>query len=260
MTMAQAFSLHLGLNYVGPAHYTDSNGNGWDGQLFGCENDARDMAELAQQQGFKHSEVALTREVTANFVKRKLLEFADEMQPDDLFLLTYSGHGGQVTDLDGDEFKNRDDRDGQDEKRCLYDRQLLDDELNVLWPHFPERARLLVLPDSCHSGTVVRDRFYGTTSVSNCDGDGRRFHFMPSTTAKSTERRNHKLYQDVDLQVAEKKKQLKGKGVRACVRLISGCQSDRYSQDLASCRCAGVAARRRARSWANCSSAFLGYC
>ena len=38
----------------------------------------------------------------------------------------------------------------------LNDRQLLDDELYALWGYFQAGVRILVLSDSCHSGTVTR--------------------------------------------------------------------------------------------------------
>ncbi len=38
----------LGLNEVDPEHYRDGNGKPWNGKLDACENDARDMASLAE--------------------------------------------------------------------------------------------------------------------------------------------------------------------------------------------------------------------
>jgi len=67
-----------------------------------------------------------------------------------IFFLTYSGHGGQVPDITGDEV------DLQDETWCLFDGELLDDELRVLWSKFAPGVRILVLSDSCHSGTVIK--------------------------------------------------------------------------------------------------------
>src|SRR5688500_19498444 len=68
----------------------------------------------------------------------------------DILLLTYSGHGGQFDDVNGDE------DDGQDETWVLWDRQVLDDELYSLWSQFAAGVRIFVLSDSCHSGTVLR--------------------------------------------------------------------------------------------------------
>ena len=48
---------------------------------------------------------------------------AKALSAGDLFFLTYSGHGGQVPDVTGDE------ADKQDETWCLFDGQLIDDEL-----------------------------------------------------------------------------------------------------------------------------------
>jgi len=44
-----------------------------------------------------------------------------------------------------------------DETWVLYDRQLVDDELYKIWSKFKPGVRILVLSDSCHSGTVPRD-------------------------------------------------------------------------------------------------------
>ena len=70
----------------------------------------------------------------------------------DFFFLTYSGHGGQVPDVTGEE------ADKQDETWCLYDGQLIDDELYLELSRFAAGVRILVLSDSCHSGTVVARR------------------------------------------------------------------------------------------------------
>jgi hypothetical protein len=41
-----------------------------------------------------------------------------------------------------------------DETWVCYDRQLIDDQLYELWGKFKASVRILVLSDSCHSGTV----------------------------------------------------------------------------------------------------------
>jgi hypothetical protein len=77
---------------------------------------------------------------------------AKTLSKGDFFFLTFSGHGGQVRDADGDE------PDRKDETWCLYDGQLVDDELYVELGRFAAGVRVLVLSDSCHSGTVTRAR------------------------------------------------------------------------------------------------------
>jgi hypothetical protein len=137
-------SLHIGINEVSAAHYA-----GWTGPLAACEFDAHDMAAIAQAQGFKTT-VLLTRKGTRKAVLAALRKAAKTLRPGDLFWLSFSGHGGQVPDVSGEE------ADKLDETWCLYDAQLIDDELYFELSRFKAGVRILVLSDSCHSGTVVR--------------------------------------------------------------------------------------------------------
>jgi hypothetical protein len=137
-------ALAIGLNKVNPAHY-----GGWDGELSGCEPDARDMQAIAQSQGL-NVEMLLTEQATYGEVLNKLDDLANLLKSGDLLVVSYSGHGGHVPDLNGDE------ADGLDETWCLYDGQLLDDELYGAWMKFQAGIRILVFSDSCHSGTVLR--------------------------------------------------------------------------------------------------------
>src|SRR5882672_3127033 len=113
----KAISLHIGLNGVSAAAYS-----GWDGPLAACEFDAHDMAAIAKSKGMKPT-VLLTKKATRAAALAGMRGAAKSLKPGDLFFMTYSGHGGQVRDTNGDE------PDGQDETWCLYDGQLIDDEL-----------------------------------------------------------------------------------------------------------------------------------
>jgi tetratricopeptide (TPR) repeat protein len=115
--MAKGLALTLGLNSVDPKHY-----QGWVGKLQACEADARDMADIARAQKLK-AETLLTRRATRGAVLGRIARAARTLRRGDLFLLTYSGHGGQVPD------RNDDEPDAQDETWCLYDGELIDDEL-----------------------------------------------------------------------------------------------------------------------------------
>lgn len=143
---AKALSLHLGLNSVSAADYA-----GWDGPLAACEFDAADMAAIAKSQGMNPI-VLRTKKATRAGVLTALRTAARTLKRGDFFLLTFSGHGGQVRDTSGDE------PDHKDETWCLYDGQLVDDELHVELGRFAAGVRILVLSDSCHSGTVTRAR------------------------------------------------------------------------------------------------------
>ena len=140
----QAHSLHIGLNLVSAAAYA-----GWTGPLAACEFDARDMAAIAKAQGMK-STLLLTRKGTRANVLAAMRRAAKTLVSGDLYFVSFSGHGGQVPDVSGEE------GDKLDETWCLYDGQLIDDELYLELGKFATGVRILVLSDSCHSGTVVR--------------------------------------------------------------------------------------------------------
>lgn len=142
----KALSLHIGLNSVSAAAY-----EGWDGPLAACEFDANDMAALARTRGIKPS-VLLTKKATRGAVLSGMRSAAKALKAGDLFFLSYSGHGGQVPDT------NHDEPDKKDETWCLYDGQLVDDELYLELSRFAAGVRVLVLSDSCHSGSVTRER------------------------------------------------------------------------------------------------------
>lgn len=147
--MAKGVSLHIGLNQVDPNHYRDQYGKPWSGDLVACENDARDMQAIAEAQGFRPS-MLLTADATVEQVLGALKQASGDLAAGDVLFVTYSGHGGQVRDLHDEE------SDHLDETWCLFDRQLVDDELYAAWGKFQPGVRILVLSDSCHSGTVTR--------------------------------------------------------------------------------------------------------
>lgn len=138
------YSLHIGLNRVDPNAY-----GGWDGALSGCINDANSMQQLAAAAGFSTS-MLIDGQATSQAVVGEIAGLAQRACPGDICLVTYSGHGGQVDDFNSDE------EDHQDETWVLYDRQVVDDELFQMWSQFVAGVRVVVLSDSCHSGTVLR--------------------------------------------------------------------------------------------------------
>ena len=140
-----ARSLHLGLNLVSAAAY-----EGWTGPLAACEFDANDMAAIARSKGMTPT-VLLTKKATRAAMLSNMRAAARALKEGDLFFMTFSGHGGQVADANGDE------PDKKDETWCLYDGQLIDDELYFELSRFAAGVRILVLSDSCHSGSVTRE-------------------------------------------------------------------------------------------------------
>lgn len=217
--MPKGFALTVGLNSVDPKHY-----GGWDGVLNACEADADDMADIAKSHKFT-VKTLLTKAATRAKVTAEILTAAKSLKTGDIFMLTYSGHGGQLPDLNGDE------PDGQDETWCLYDSELLDDELYSLLGKFTKGVRILVFSDSCHSGTVVKAVYYqGIAAARNAGAMTTRIRYraMPPDVALRTYRINKEFYDPIlkksDLAKAQK-------AIKASVILISGCQDNQYSSD-----------------------------
>ncbi len=186
----QALSLHIGLNLVSPAAYA-----GWDGPLNACEFDANDMAALARSQGIKPT-VLLTRKATRAAVLKGIRAAAKTLKSGGYFLLTYSGHGGQVPD--STVAADRDEADGQDETWCLFDGQLIDDELYLELSRFAAGVRVVVLSDSCHSGTVTRARLPQGAMPSGAD----RPKLMPPAVGWRVYQQHQAFYDKLQASVA----------------------------------------------------------
>lgn len=209
--MAKGISIHIGLNHVDPKHY-----QGWDGALNACIADAKDMLALAKKKGFAGNTLLLDDKATAAAVTAALQDAAKKLSKGDLLLLTYSGHGGQVRDTNGDEKDN----DRMDETWVLYDRQLVDDELYNLWGKFKAGVRILVLSDSCHSGTVTRN-------IPEFIGGGPRPRAMPRSVGIKTENANRALYRAIQ----DNNRGSETVQVKASVLLVSGCMDNQTSMD-----------------------------
>jgi metacaspase-1 len=220
--MPTGMSIHIGLNKVDPDAYES-----WDGKLVACEADAKDMAKLASSKGFK-SKKLLTAAATSSAILEALSDAASAMSADDILLLTYSGHGGQVPD------SNSDEEDRVDETWCAYDREIVDDELYSAWAVFPAGARILVLSDSCHSGTAVRavleavrpDALSETVDSGDVE-PGNLMKGMPEDIAQRTYAKHKSLYDGIQKKVPAFDKA----PLEVSVLLISGCQDNQTSAD-----------------------------
>jgi hypothetical protein len=216
---AKGISLHIGLNSVSPQHY-----GGWSGELNACEADAEDMADIARQKGYS-STVLLTKKGTRNQVLAAIDQAAKDLVSGDMLFLTYSGHGGQLPD------KNSDEADAEDETWCLFDGEVVDDELYAKWAAFNSGVRILVLSDSCHSGTVTKFAFYqggGRAGLRPTEREQPKYRVMPPEVALRTYKNNRAFYDPIleNKELAEAKAR-----VKASVLLISGCQDNQFSSD-----------------------------
>ena len=236
-TRPKSMSLHIGLNTVSPAHY-----GGWSGELAACEFDANDMAAIAKANRMK-STVLLTRRGTRANTLAAIRSAARSLKAGDLFFLTYSGHGGQIPDVTGEE------QDKKDETWCLYDGELIDDELYLELSKFAEGVRIIVFSDSCHSGTVTR----APLTEPDANRPPGRSKMMPPAVAMRTYREHQAFYDKLQKDVAreagktlaldpdamlaagriiesQRLTSIAGE-CKASVVLISGCQDNQTSMD-----------------------------
>ncbi len=198
-----------------------NNYPGTDSDLAGCVNDSNDWARELARRRFS-VEKLLDGQATGRAVRSAIRETLARARAGDLVVVQYSGHGSFVPDDDGDE------PDGTDECLCPYDVRtkgpITDDELFELYSGRPPGVRVLMISDSCHSGTVAR--------------------FAPITTPPTTKRKDapQRKVRFLPPAVYLSRREAAKLGVRRCVRrssppgryaslLLAGCQDTEYSYD-----------------------------
>lgn len=230
--MTTNLSIHIGLNRVDPNKY-----EGWDGLLRGCINDANAMRALAKRQGFATVRL-IDEDATRAGVLKAVSKAADTLVSGDTLLLTYSGHGGQVPD------KNNDEDDGLDETWVLFDGMLIDNELFQLWGSFNTGVRIIMVSDSCHSGTVSRMREFlknvatqvpvgartkGTMATQTLDRETSvtAARLIPPQIAEAVYEAHPEIYKAAQFSAFRGDRAEIG----ASVILLSGCQDNQLSGD-----------------------------
>jgi hypothetical protein len=211
-TTHRGISLHIGVNHVDPAHY-----GGWKGALASPENDADTLRDIALLRGFAASQLK-TAQATRAAVAQAIGDAANRLQPGDLFLLTYAGHGGQLRDLDGDE------EDRLDDTWILYDGHLLDDEFSLLFSQFSAGTRVLMLSDSCHSGTMLKSGAVDPVAGQRVVDDFDIPRLIPRQAALETARAQREFYAAIQRSIPRPRPP-----IAATVRLLSGCQEHEKS-------------------------------
>ena len=142
--MAQGLALLAGLKSVDPAAY-----GGWDGVSGGkgCELDVDTMVKIISGVGGYEFNILKSQQATASAILTDIESAAATLKSGDLFVFYFSGHGGQKPDTDGDKTG------GMDDTLVAYDREIISDELANLWLEFAPNVRIVMLSDSCNSGT-----------------------------------------------------------------------------------------------------------
>lgn len=205
------FALCIGIN----------NYPGTDSDLAGCVNDANDWATAFAKRGFSVEKI-FDRKATGAGIRRAIQNLMAKGKNGDSLILQYSGHGSFVPDTDGDE------PDGTDECLCPYDIEtrgpITDDELFDLFGARAQGTRLVMISDSCHSGTVARFAPILTPPTMSGRGAPRRIvRFLPPAVFLS-KREAAKL----GLTRALRRSSPPG---RYAALLMSGCQDTEYSYD-----------------------------
>ncbi|KAF9114295.1 Ca(2+)-dependent cysteine protease [Mortierella sp. GBA39] len=151
-------ALLIGINYTGRT------------RLRGCVNDTAIMKSFLEGRGFKDENIRILTDdqvgtcwmPTRENMLHNLKWLIHDAKKNDSqvfnyifeYFLHYSGHGGQVEDMDGDE------TDGFDSCICPLDYAkngvITDDELHtILVKALPPGVRLTVVFDCCHSGSAL---------------------------------------------------------------------------------------------------------
>jgi hypothetical protein len=195
--MASKYALCIGNNYPG----TDS-------ELAGCVNDANDWMELLGDEGYQ---VTYVVEATKSQAIEELARLVSSARRGDRVVLTYSGHVSWVPDRSGDETDRR------DECLVMTDYEdgglLLDDELHELFSGSVSGVGSLILSDSCHSGTVLRN--FGEVRST-----GTPRYLSPARFLDLSEQ-----------EVGRREETVTPTPPRATSSLISGCEDVEYSYD-----------------------------
>ncbi len=173
-----------------------NNYPGVSNDLNGCVNDVNDWASFLQLNGFE-TKIILNSSATRNNLLNGLKNLVAEAQADDVIVFSYSGHGTNVVDTSGDE------EDSYDEALYVYDGTILDDELREIIRETKAGVHLVIISDSCFSGTVTRVAPQGKPRYIKTD--------------------------DIPVNAKSKKRFLSDEDMVEI--LISGCDNDEYSYD-----------------------------
>jgi len=194
---------------------------GTDSDLAGCVNDANDWAVAFAKRGFSVEKI-FDRKATGAGIREGIQNLMAKGKNGDSVIVHYSGHGSFVPDEDGDE------PDGTDECICPYDigteGPITDDELFGLFSARAPGVRLVMISDSCHSGTVARFAPIVTPPTLRGRGAPRRIvRFLPPAVFLSKR-------QASKLGVTRALHRSSPPG-RYAALLMSGCQDTEYSYD-----------------------------
>ncbi len=198
-----------------------NNYPGTDSDLAGCVNDADDWGAELSRRGFS-IERLIDRQATGKAMRSAIRSILAGAAAGDLVVVQYSGHGSFVPDEDGDE------PDGTDECLCPYDIRskgpITDDELFDLYSARKTGVKLVMISDSCNSGTVAK--FAPITTLPDAPGVKARHitvRFLPPAAFLS-------IRQAARFGIRRGNRRSSPPGRNAGL-LIAACQDTEYSYD-----------------------------
>ncbi|KAF9381195.1 Ca(2+)-dependent cysteine protease [Podila verticillata] len=224
-------ALLIGINYTGLAN-----------PLHGCVNDTADMKRFLLSVGFEEEnirvltddQVGTERMPTRDNIFHHLKWLIQDAKKNDSYFLHYSGHGGQVRDLDGDE------TDGLD--NCIFpvdhaeNGVIIDDELHRdVVKKLPPGVRLTVVFDCCHSGSALDLPYIyaatgyirGSSALANLGHELVEGNFDADALKALQDK-----WQKLQLEEKEFARQVSLKAADADVIMFSGCKDDQTSADV----------------------------
>jgi hypothetical protein len=164
---SKGYSVHIGLNDL-QLHYPSLGLY----PLKSCRNDAREMVKIARNQGFVGiligekniflNDFQEANRATSQNVKKFFADAAKTLESGDILLITFSGHGVQVDQVTNEKSLTKE-LDGQNETWCLWNRPFFDIEIYECLTDFKEGVTVIIVSDSCHSGTIVDFDAFGYT-------------------------------------------------------------------------------------------------
>jgi hypothetical protein len=193
-----------------------------------CVKDAKDWRTLLGSLGFE-TQLLINSQVTRGNILAALEDLFSAAKAGDIIVFTYSGHGTSVFDVSGDE------EDGYDEALYLYDGALVDDDLRHAIQLTPPGVNLVVIADSCFSGTVTR------MAIVPRGKKPPRVRYMQTDIFPATILRKKKFLSGMTGKISARSK-LRGKLIRSPKAdswpeegmieiLLSGCSDEEYSYE-----------------------------
>lgn len=153
--MATGRMLNINLNEVSPSKY-----NGWDGRLSDTHLDSKSFTDrLANKfECYSISDKSATISAVINAFK----DLAQISMPDDLVIITYSGHG--AIDPSSTYMENEL---TMDQAWCLFDGLLKDNQIHKLLTLFKKGVRVVLFSFCCHSGSMYKSLEPGKILAAN---------------------------------------------------------------------------------------------